>query len=46
MWLYLFTVLPSVGEGVEKKEHCAVLMGMQIGATILENSLSFSEKLR
>lgn len=38
--------IPSVGKDVEKKDPRALLIGTQIGITILENSLEVPEKIK
>ena len=36
----------SVGEVVEKREPCALLVGMQTGAATVENSMEFPQKTK
>ena len=36
----------SVGEDVEKKKPCALLVGMQTGAATLENSMEVPQKVK
>ena len=38
--------ITSVGKGVEKKEPCALLVGIQIGAATMENSMAIPQKTK
>ena len=45
-WLKTTQEIVSVGKDMEKRNTCALIMGMQIGAATLENSMEFPQKIK